>query len=213
MILTFGYQGRLLPMFLEMIRDLRAVVVDIRARPYSRAVAWNRARLEGALGRSYRWEGSRLGGLLPGVVSPLHGVAPDPGTNPRDYEWKWDPSALSWLVENGDEEKGDWLVLLCACHAPGECHRHQLAMALAARGVTVHHIFGDRVTEAPELERAIREFEADEDLKEEIECRRLSDVMAFRELLLTEKDSAKPPAEPAEPEALAAAEKRARKRR
>jgi hypothetical protein len=50
------------------------------------------------------------------------------------------------------------VLLLCACEAPGECHRHQLiACALHTRGLVTQHIYRDEIVESDELARAITE--------------------------------------------------------
>jgi len=145
MIYTLGY-GQLVPaQVLTIAEGLDAVVVDVRGRPVSRRPGFGRRQLETLLGARYEWQGDQLGGL--------HHLA--------DARAKW-PDGLRRMLQLRQP-----LVMLCQCHAPGVCHRHQLALELHRMfGTDPVHLFYDagiwEATFTTELQRSIEAGPNDE---------------------------------------------------
>lgn len=152
---TVGY-GKMYPADLKTLAEsLDAVVVDIRGRPISRRPGFGRRQLEELLGDRYQWRGDHMGGIyhLP---------------NARDL---W-PAASRRLVADMVDGYLGWRspgtakdpILLCQCHAPGQCHRHMVAVELLKQApivtdtpIKVVHIFERESFEATELARSISE--------------------------------------------------------
>lgn len=148
---SLGY-GQLRPeQLLDLAQELDVTVVDVRGRPVSRRPGFGRRQLETLLGKRYTWQGDYLGGVnhLPGA------------------RVLW-PSGLRHVLSSVRRP-----LLLCACHAPGQCHRHQLALTLPSvvrvadaaiypwsssappDPPTVVHLFQDEAVTATELQRSI----------------------------------------------------------
>ncbi len=138
MIITIGY-GALQPEGLEgIVRKIKAThrgakLVDVRVKPVSRRPGFGRRQLEERFGDLYEWRGDILGG---------RGRA------------AW-PLGLPHLAEA--HQQGQTPILLCQEEAPGDCHRHQIAIKLWSYGIPVWHVFQDTVVKAWDLEQAIEE--------------------------------------------------------
>jgi uncharacterized protein (DUF488 family) len=149
-IYTVGY-GALLPNQLyELAEALDVTVVDVRGKPTSRRAGFGGRQLASLLGTRYSWRGDELGGV--------HHLA--------DARSKW-PDGLTKLAAEVERP-----LLLCQCHAPGFCHRHQLALTMDslihsydshAYPHEVVHLYNDpdhtewEAIRAGELERSIRD--------------------------------------------------------
>jgi hypothetical protein len=126
LIWTIGYQ-RLAPgRLLELTQDLDALVVDTRAVPKTRVRGYGPVQLRDLLGDRYTWAGDMLGGR--GHVTE---------------------AGITWLKR----QRGN-LLLMCVCHEPGVCHRHN--DICAQHFPEALHIYENEVIEAGELSRAIR---------------------------------------------------------
>lgn len=146
MIYSIGYEY-LAPADLAAIAvKLNARVIDVRSRPSGRVKrGFARKDLQHLIeqgGGSYDWRGFELGGRGLGVLA----------------------RGLDYLAARADDsgmlERN--LLLLCQESAPGDCHRHHaIAMPLAARGVTVVHIYEDEVFTATALQRALDDDDPD----------------------------------------------------
>lgn len=137
-IYTAGY-AKMDPRTLHALAEgLDCTVVDIRGRPISRRPGFGKRQLEALLGPRYTWWGDHLGGVyhLPNA------------------EKLW-PQGCRNLVSMMTTEKLRPL-LLCQCHAPGGCHRHQVAKVLMGLGaVQVVHIYENETVDAAALERVL----------------------------------------------------------
>jgi hypothetical protein len=143
-IYTIGY-GQLRPDALAgLAESLDVTVVDVRGRPVSRRPGFGRRQLETLLGERYTWRGDTLGG-----VNHLAGAR---------FHW---PSGLRHVMASVQRP-----MLLCACHAPGCCHRHQLALTAQSTDMQVWtmerggaplfvHLFQNEAVTATELQRSI----------------------------------------------------------
>jgi hypothetical protein len=141
LIWTIGYQ-RLEPERLRCLAvELDALVIDTRHVPKTRIKGYGPKQLETLLGWRYRWAGNELGGR--GHVTPS-GIA-----------------ALKSVSRN--------VLLMCVCHAPGDCHRHQ--DICGPHFPDALHICEDEVVTAAELERSIRQ-------DTDYECTYLDDVIS-----------------------------------
>lgn len=134
MIYTMGYSQRtpaeLPPLMAKLKIDL---LVDVRAKPYARfKPEFNKKKLEELLGDKYIWKGDVLGG---------------PGGGGEVTK-----TGLAWLRKQ--EKDGKRLLLLCVEYAPGDCHRHQIAVELAP-AIDVIHVYEGVGISAAELERGI----------------------------------------------------------
>jgi hypothetical protein len=144
-IYSVGY-GRLTPPELSTLaRQLGATVIDVRANPGDRGrckAGFRRKDLNSLLGANYLWRGD----ILPGFRADTTAGREWLGTYTR-------PS-----------------LLLCAEHAPGECHRHHtIAVPLYSAPIApsaarvVLHVFDGRLIRADDLQAAIeRDVEGDE---------------------------------------------------
>lgn len=130
LIWTIGYQ-RLAPARLAWLAErLDALVVDVRAVPKTRIKGYGTNQLLTLLGARYTQMGHCLGGR--GSVS-AEGI---------DF------------LRRGDRFGRDH-ILMCACHVPGDCHRHtDICGPHFPKAV---HLFEDEAIEAGELERSIRD--------------------------------------------------------
>jgi uncharacterized protein (DUF488 family) len=133
-IYTFGYEKRSVDELAEEAYLLDAVVVDVRIRPFSRAKGWSRRNLEIVLGDHYLWvrefgNKNYKGGPteLVDVKAGLEIVAP--------------------LIAEGRD-----LILLCYEADPADCHRTDVAEAIAARfGGEINHLVRGNPPSQPAL--------------------------------------------------------------
>jgi uncharacterized protein (DUF488 family) len=155
-IWTVGHSVHGIARFLELLRGAAvALVVDTRARPYSRFNPhFNRERLREALegaGIAYLWRGAALSGR----PAEKRFYRPD-GALDLDELWRW-PALQAGIDEVAAEAGTKRTALLCAEEDPLICHRRfLLTPPLLARGAAVLHIRGDGRIE-PEPELAARE--------------------------------------------------------
>jgi uncharacterized protein (DUF488 family) len=126
---TVGHQRLALPSVVEIVTKLDAVLVDVRSVPYSQRKDYNRPAPQAALGGRYVWLGDTLGGH-----APIR------------------PEGIKAVRQHGLDRVQ---ILMCAEHAPGDCHRHTAICSVHFPDAL--HIFGDELLEARELERSIRE--------------------------------------------------------
>ena len=142
MIFSIGYQALTQAQLVALASRLHATVVDVRGGVRRAKKGFLVSELARALGPAYVWKGDVLG---------------NKGGNCVREE------GLAWLAAQTSN-----VLLLCLEEAPAECHRHSLiALPLASRGVRVHHVMGDEVVLAAELQAAIvegRDYECDDDL-------------------------------------------------
>ena len=124
---TMGYTGRTVEDIANAAKALRAIVVDIRYSPRSKAGCWNgpalRSRLE-MLGVDYVWmpEFGNVNYKTP--ARPIMLKDPNAGCK-----------KLRKLTENGSA-----VILLCACPKASECHRTRVAEGMARRfGSKIRH--------------------------------------------------------------------------
>jgi hypothetical protein len=144
LIWTIGYQ-RLAPERLRYFAEaLDATVVDTRHVPKTRIKGYGPRQLADLLGARYVLAGHMLGGR--GHVTP---------------------GGVAWLKDQKDQGRN--VILMCVCHEPGICHRHQ--DICAPHFPDALHIWEDEVIEAGELARAIR-------LKADYECYDLAESLA-----------------------------------
>lgn len=149
-IYTTGYARMRPDDLLKLAEGLDVTVVDIRGRPISRRPGFGQRQLMDLLGKRYTWWGDKLGGVY----------------HLKNAELLW-PGGATALVATAYLENMR-LMLLCQCHAPGECHRHQVSKVItslkpAVRGKPtprVVHIFERESFDSAELERSI---EADDE--------------------------------------------------
>lgn len=146
LIWTIGYQ-RLAPSRLrELALELDALVVDTRHVPKTRIKGYGPLQLEGLLGPDrYAKAGHMLGGR---------------GNVTR--------SGLAWLEHVKSVRN---VLLMCVCHEPGVCHRHQ--DICAPHFPDALHIYEEEVVTARELARAIR-------LNDDYACEDLGDALMSR---------------------------------
>lgn len=144
-VYTVGY-GKMQPAeLLELAEGLDVTVIDIRGKPVSRRAGFGGRQLERLLGLRYRWRGNQLGGVfhLP---------------NAREL---WPKGCFDLAVEVA--YKGLRPLLLCQCHAPGQCHRHMVATVLleqaryaaALAAIRVVHLFDGESVDSTELARSL----------------------------------------------------------
>lgn len=130
-VYTLGYYGRQVDEILAFVDRLNALVLDVRARPFSsHQPDWNRDSLEFLLGTKYR----HADGL--GNVS----------NDPSKFELK-DPDRWLTMIEK-IVGRGKSAILLCACKFPDKCHRSEIAQRLVQRGLRVEHIEHDDVPDS-----------------------------------------------------------------
>jgi hypothetical protein len=157
MIFTIGYGGQKKPRLralrldeLAFIRkQLGAVIVDVRARPYSR---WRPEMNAPALELHFNRGRGRGESRQPGYVS----MATTLGNQVRALPGKVQPEGLDFLRGHRHDEPP--LLLMCLEKPPGDCHRHHaIAMQLPAGAVCHLYHDGEEWTafEAHELQRAI----------------------------------------------------------
>ena len=98
MIYTIGYQRLSLAGLQKIVTLNNMVLIDVRAKPYSRRLEFSRNSLEAALGPLYRWHGDTLGGK--GQSIDQRGV-----------------TAIAAIKTKN-------VLLMCMEEAPEHCHRH-----------------------------------------------------------------------------------------
>lgn len=111
-VCTIGYQGRDVSGLIRVLAENGvALLVDVREKPYSRKVAFNRRALTASLaenGIEYQWMGDRLGGFTCSREEWLAGCA----------------VVAQWA-------QGKSLALMCFERSVKECHRQKLAEILS----------------------------------------------------------------------------------
>ena len=120
-VYTVGYSGRKVSELLEIIKELDAVVFDIRFSPRSRAPQWDQGQLQSVLGESYRHEsgfGNR--NYRGGPISLVN------------YE------AGKLAIEASPKS----VILMCVCKDTAICHRSLIAEKLRLDGFEVHELGG-----------------------------------------------------------------------
>jgi uncharacterized protein (DUF488 family) len=131
MIYTVGY-ATLTPTALErLVTKLRIdLLVDARAKPWSRKPGFARGALERQLGNKYQWAGTVLGGFQQTTAVGI---------------------AMLRRLHASDQR----VLVMCMEHAPGDCHRHsEIAMRLLPH-IDCVHVFDNEGVLASELQRAI----------------------------------------------------------
>lgn len=156
MIFTIGYGAQKKPRLpalkldeLAFIREqLGAVIVDVRARPYSR---WRKELNCPELEVHFNRGRGRGKSRQPGYVS----MATTLGNQVRALPGKVVKSGIAWLKLRGETEN---LLLMCLEKPPGDCHRHH-AIAMQLPADSVCHLYHDgeewTAIEAHELQRSI----------------------------------------------------------
>jgi hypothetical protein len=152
MIFTIGYSAQKKPRLpalkldeLAHIREqLGAVIVDVRARPYSR---WRPEMNNPALEKRFSARYVSMAATL--------------GNKTRSLPGKVDSDGIAFLLEHErGHEGGKPLLLMCTEKPPGDCHRHH-AIAMALPVDSVLHLYHDgeewTVCEAHELQAAMDE--------------------------------------------------------
>jgi uncharacterized protein (DUF488 family) len=104
MIYTIGYQRLEVAQLDAILDELDADLVDVRSAPHSRRPEFRKAELEKHFGSRYIWKGDVLGGIPKGATT--HRVT---------------DAGIDWLK---CRERN--VLLMCAEHHPGDCHRHLL---------------------------------------------------------------------------------------
>ncbi len=141
-IFTIGYAALPSPAALDgLVGPNRLTLVDVRGVPRSRKPGWHGAALRGRFGHSYIQKGKVLAGPKYGGVT-LEG--------------------LEWLRKMAPTTVGPML-LLCAEHAPGDCHRHFSIATALLPDIECYHIFEDHIVTATDLEAALTDGDTDED--------------------------------------------------
>lgn len=122
-IYTIGYENRTMAELVDEANRLKAVVVDVRMRPFSRWSDWTKGRLEDLLGERYRW--------VKGFGNENYAGGPIDLSDPEEG-----------LEEIADLiKKGRNVLLLCYEADPGRCHRTLVAELIAERfGCTIEHL-------------------------------------------------------------------------
>jgi hypothetical protein len=127
-IYSIGYQRLPLSRLIEIVRELDALLVDVRLKPYSWNPDYRRANLESFFGKQYTWMGRVLGGFD-------HVV----------------PEGIAWIKQ---ERKKRTLLLLCVEHNPLNCHRHHAICGPHFQDAI--HIVGQDLILACDLETNLR---------------------------------------------------------
>jgi len=145
-LLTVGYQGWKPDEIRQVLSDLSvAVVVDVRANPWSQAPQWRRAELERLVvggGVRYAWAGDLVG-------NPRSNRADESDRGGgilerfRTYVTDGQPSRLQRFASRLMRTDGT-ACLLCACEDAARCHRgvlvEELVRAGAVAAAGVHHL-------------------------------------------------------------------------
>jgi len=124
-IYTFGYQQRKPEELQAEVGRLGAVVIDVRIKPYSRVVTWNKKRLQAMFGAAYRHIYA-LGNenYKAGAGAPVKLVNEQGG-----------------LAQAREILAAQPLILLCYEADPATCHRTYIAERLAEMtGAAVVHL-------------------------------------------------------------------------
>jgi uncharacterized protein (DUF488 family) len=135
MIRTIGHSNHPLERFIALLKaGAVEKLVDVRSVPYSRRLPhFGRERLVRALaeaGIGYTWEGTALGGKLPGG-----GGDEEMAARPEFAH------ALGRLIEQSGRSMP---CLMCAEKEPLDCHRTLLvSRRLAERGAAIEHLLAD----------------------------------------------------------------------
>ena len=126
-IYTMGYAGKDPAKLANLVKDLDAVVFDVRFQPHSRDNRWAGWALRRKLGEGEYRHVLTLGNRNYKIGGPIEIVNLDAG-----------------IEEIEKCEKT--VILLCACKDPKDCHRTVIALALIARG---HYVFEAVLPVAP----------------------------------------------------------------
>ena len=127
MIYTIGYQRLSLAGLQKIVTLNDMVLIDVRAKPYSRRLEFSRNSLEAALGPLYQWHGDTLGGK--GQSIDQRGV-----------------TAIAAIKTKN-------VLLMCMEEAPEHCHRHHTICGLHFPDAV--HIYRDQLIVASDLQAAI----------------------------------------------------------
>ncbi len=178
-VFSWGYQGSTTADLLALCRRLAIThVVDCRARPMSRIPGFGGNQLRAlfatpTLGEYpppvYTQRGHDMGGVPASMTMPADGP---PALADRVFE----------DLQLEAVHRGARLLLICAEHAPGDCHRHMtIALPLAKMAlerpwwwpveVEIRHVFEGTLIDPLELQRSID----DPDPEAEYECEEIED--------------------------------------
>jgi hypothetical protein len=143
-IFTVGYSGLKPAKLRRIAKTIDADVIDCRCKPTSRNPAYRQSPLKALLDERYIWAGNMLGG--------------------RGHT---NSAGITWLKNRKRNS-----LLLCMCHAPGDCHRHiDICDEAFPKAV---HIYEDELILASDLSKAERD-DTDYDISGS-----LSDLLAGR---------------------------------
>jgi hypothetical protein len=127
---TIGYGRLRLQDLRRYVDGLETVLIDCRARPFSRRWEFGFRNLQKVFGDRYELHGHHLGGA---------------GGGGRIL-----PSGLAFIRQSLKKRS---LLLMCQCEAPGECHRLEISKHFPR----ALHIFRDQLIEAREFQRSLDE--------------------------------------------------------
>ena len=184
-LFTWGYQGSKPADLLAICRRLGIThVVDCRARPQSRIPGFGGNQLRALFASWYEGGPTDDGRPVPVYTQRGHdmGGVSASMTMPADGP----PALADRVFEDLHLEacvRGARLLLICAEHAPGDCHRHMtiaLPLAKMARDrpgwwpaeVPIRHVFEGTLIDPLELQRSID----DPDPEAEYECEEIEDA-------------------------------------
>jgi len=118
-IFTTGYQGKTLPLLLQLAAERGAMIVDIRFSPHSKNPSFDIANMQKFLGAAY-------------IHLPELGNADYKTNHIRLVNY---PAGREWLRQLKVPA-----ILLCACKDPRDCHRTHIANLLKNEGFEVEEI-------------------------------------------------------------------------
>lgn len=149
-LLTLGHSNHAIERFLELLRrHAVAVVVDVRARPYSRFVPHvsreRLAHLLAAEGIGYRYLGQELGG----TPSSQQGRGAPPMPYVARIETPAFQGGIARLLETARTQR---TALLCRERDPLDCHRlHLVCRYVKPKVGSIRHILPDGRIEPQEI--------------------------------------------------------------
>lgn len=123
MIYTIGYQGKTPKELLMIAEAVDGIIFDIRYKPYSSDIRFNRSKLEQYLGERYRH------------VKELGNV---------NYHGTYEEIEIKDLEKGIEmiEQSEKTVILMCGCWNYRTCHRRFIAERLRARGHQVIELRG-----------------------------------------------------------------------